>query len=236
MAMRLPERSSGVVADTSASWRPTSTRRFSRYGCEKISERSRSASFHTAALPSNRLESSVGVNCEALTIVVLEARLTRPSASSTRSSAKRGCRGALVNGGHAVETSRSGGGPAAAISNGAEHASTMMKGRIARAKRNRASRERIDGPPAVRCSGGLLAGLHHPGLRRRGEPVVFRDDLGRGGIEDVIRRHDLHAVLVEEILDVRVQLGEHDQAHLLPLQAHQQRVLDVEILERRLDN
>ena len=110
-----------------------STRRFSRYGCEKISARSRSGSFHAAPLPSNRPESSDVVNCGALTIVVLAVSLMRPSASSTRSSANRGCPGAFVNGGHAVEISRRGAGCAAAVSHSAGHNRTRMTARPAAA-------------------------------------------------------------------------------------------------------
>ena len=95
-------------AETVAPVRPTSTRRFSRYGCENNSARSRSASFHTAALPSNRGLSKFGVNSAGATIAVVDDMLMRPSAASTRSSAKRGCPGGLVNGAHAVEISFSG--------------------------------------------------------------------------------------------------------------------------------
>ena len=74
----------------------------------KISAASRSASFHAAALPSKGPLTSAVVNLQPETIVVLALTPTRPSAASTRSSANRGCPGALVNGDHAVETRISG--------------------------------------------------------------------------------------------------------------------------------
>ena len=70
--------------------------------------RSRSGSFHAAALPSNPGASNEEVNSAAGTIVVFAVRPIRPKAASTRSSANRGCPGAFVNGGQAVETSVSG--------------------------------------------------------------------------------------------------------------------------------
>jgi hypothetical protein len=79
----------------------------------------------------------------ALTIVVLAVRLMRRSASSTRSSANRGCRGAFVNGGHAVEDQPQGAGCAATVSHGATHAKTRKTARVQRPRQIGASNKRI---------------------------------------------------------------------------------------------
>src|SRR5262245_22514584 len=107
MATRLPLRAASVAAETSAPRRPTRISRFSRYGCEKMSVRSRSASFHAAALPSNDPLVSAAVNCAGSTMVVVVLMPIRSRPASTRSSAKRGGPGALVDGVQAVDTSGS---------------------------------------------------------------------------------------------------------------------------------
>lgn len=55
------------------------------------------------------------------------------------------------------------------------------------------------------------------------KPLVPGNDLGRPRIAPVVRRHDLHHVLVERVLDVRVQLVEHEQARMRVFEAHEVR-------------
>src|SRR6266508_2985802 len=45
--------------------------------------------------------------------------------------------------------------------------------------------------------------------RRRCVPLRLGDDFRIGGIAKIVRRHDLHAVLVEHVLHVGVKAGEH---------------------------
>ena len=70
--------------------------------------------------------------------------------------------------------------------------------------------------------------------RRRSVPVFPGHQFGRRWIHDVIRRHDLHAVFVKEVLDVAVQRVKRERPRLLPLQADQKCVFDIKIFERRL--
>src|SRR5262249_499956 len=67
-------------------------------------------------------------------------------------------------------------------------------------------------------------------LCRRSVPMLARDDLGRGGIREVVRRHDLHAVRVERIDDRGVQLRDHFRARLRggQVRAAHEHVLDIE--------
>ena len=53
----------------------------------------------------------------------------------------------------------------------------------------------------------------------------FATTFGAAGIAPVARRHDLHAVFVERVLDVRVQRIQHHLSRVLPFEAHEQRVL-----------
>ena len=62
----------------------------------------------------------------------------------------------------------------------------------------------------LRLAGGTSLG--NGALRRlrwRREPLFLRHDMRLLGIEHLVRRHDLHAVLVEDILDVTVQAAQH---------------------------
>src|SRR4030095_17094801 len=68
------------------------------------------------------------------------------------------------------------------------------------------------------------------------EPRPSRHDLRGRRIRLVVRRHDLYAMLVEGILDVRVQRVQDRTAPVWPLEGHQQRVLHVEVLERCLED
>ena len=87
----------------------------------------------------------------------------------------------------------------------------------------------------------VLIGGSHPRLavlRQRGRSMPFRwrhnNILLR--LQHVVRRHDLHAILVERVLDVCMQCGKGFYPQLLVYQVNDQRVLDIEIRERALHN
>ena len=58
---------------------------------------------------------------------------------------------------------------------------------------------------------------------------------GAPGIRLVVGRHDLHAELVERILDVRAQRAESGVTEMRLLQADEERVFDVKVPQVALD-
>src|SRR5512134_2467674 len=102
-------------------------------------------------------------------------------------------------------------------------------------------------PPDVAAGsavGGRIPGAHFPGngslrwLGRRRVPLVLRDELALRGIAEIMRRHDLHAVLVEHVLDVAVQIREHlcPRPRLAGSPLADDAVLDKEIGQRGLEH
>ena len=77
--------------------------------------------------------------------------------------------------------------------------------------------------PLTRSRMEVLASCDFPRVLSRAgrarEPVLLRHDLRRRRVDDVVRRHDLDAVLVEEILDVGVQRVQARRPCFLPFQA-----------------
>ena len=67
--------------------------------------------------------------------------------------------------------------------------------------------------------GARLTGLR---CRRRRKPLIPRHNLRHTRIQHVVGRHDLHAIFIEDILDVRVQGVEHLQPCRLVLQTDEQ--------------
>src|SRR5215203_6494254 len=68
----------------------------------------------------------------------------------------------------------------------------------------------------------------------RGVPVVARHDLRRVRVRFVVRRHDLHADLVEHVLYLRAYRAQSEHAKMRLFGGHEKRVLNAEISKIRL--
>ena len=64
--------------------------------------------------------------------------------------------------------------------------------------------------------------------------MFLRDDLRRLRIRPVVGRHDLHAVFVEDVLDVGVQGGQVQDSLSRIVETHEQREPHVEVFESSL--
>src|SRR3954447_9655138 len=63
----------------------------------------------------------------------------------------------------------------------------------------------IPSPPSGDCSGDGVWDHTFPVFSWCFEPAIFRYDLRFGGITPVVGCHDLHSVLIEDVLNIAVQ-------------------------------